>query len=299
MNVVIVGCGDIGVRCAGTLQRAGHRVMGVRRNSGLLPDTIEARSADVCDPSSLKFLADQPIDVLIYSLAAENFNESDYRAAYVDGVKNVLAALGDVSEAGAGAARLALKRIFFISSTGVYHQNDGSVVDENSPTEPARFNGQLMLEGETLIRDTGIGTCIRFSGIYGPDRLRMINRVAAGQGSKEISTAYTNRIHVEDCAAVIAHLVECVQRGQTLEQIYLASDCGPATSTEVERFIAETLGLVIEQSGSSASAAVNRIAGSKRCNNKRLLDSGYQFIYPDYRAGYAKIIEQLRSSSQQ
>ncbi len=287
MKVVIIGCGDIGVRCAGRLQRSGHSVVGVRRNTNVLPATIEAYRADVSDPASLVFLAELQADVVIYSLAAAAFNEKDYRAAYVDGVANVRAALAH--------SRWPLKRFFFVSSTGVYHQNDGTEVDERSPTEPTRFNGQVMLEGEALTRASGVGCCVRFSGIYGPDRLRMINRVAAGQGSREISTAYTNRIHVQDCAAVLAHLVELTDRSVSLDEIYLASDCCPATSTDVERFIADTLGLAIEQRGNPAS--VNRIAGSKRCNNSRLLETGYDFIYPDYRRGYADIIQRMRSAA--
>ncbi|MCP4065801.1 MAG: DUF1731 domain-containing protein, partial [Gammaproteobacteria bacterium] len=33
-------------------------------------------------------------------------------------------------------------------------------------------------------------------------------------------------------------------------------------------------------------------AGSKRCSNKRLLGTGFQFRYPDFRAGYRDMIDQ-------
>jgi hypothetical protein len=33
-------------------------------------------------------------------------------------------------------------------------------------------------------------------------------------------------------------------------------------------------------------------AGSKRCSNKRLLSTGFQFRYPDFRAGYRAMIDQ-------
>jgi hypothetical protein len=33
--------------------------------------------------------------------------------------------------------------------------------------------------------------------------------------------------------------------------------------------------------------------GNKRCNNRRLLDSGYQFLYPDYQAGFGAMLQGL------
>jgi hypothetical protein len=39
-----------------------------------------------------------------------------------------------------------------------------------------------------------------------------------------------------------------------------------------------------------ADARTGGRAGSKRCNNQRLLDTGFRFEYPDYKAGYLAII---------
>ncbi len=289
MNIVIVGCGDVGTRCARILIDAGHQVLAVKRNPLTLPQWLTPIAGDVLQPESLDFLrADQPdpvsIDVVIYVLAASGFTEQSYRDAYVTGLQNTLNALG---------AR-PLKRFLFVSSTGVYHQNNSEWVDENSPTHPTRFNGQLVLEGERAVRELPHGTCVRFSGIYGPDRLRLINRVAAGQSASEGPPAYTNRIHIEDCAASLAHLATLALDDKPLESVYLASDCLPATSAQVESFIAQTLGLSLEQ-GEPVPRA-KRIAGSKRCSNQRLLDSGYQFKYPDYRAGYKQVIDTMRAA---
>lgn len=305
LNIAIVGCGDVGIRCAKILTDAGHRVIGGRRNIAALPDWIEARAIDVTDPATLAFLGEEQIDIVIYILAAAAFNPQDYRAAYVTGVENTLAAVESNPSP--------LKRFLFVSSTGVYHQNDGSKVDENSPTEPVRFNGQIVLQGEQLVRSNPVGTCARFSGIYGPDRLRMINRVAAGQfsgqpGDRQNSSqnsgqnssqnkdsnagSYTNRIHVDDCAGVLAHLVSLSAAGRELDDLYLASDCCPASSRDVENYIAQTLGLSASRPNNNTSQS-KRIAGSKQCSNQRLLDSGYRFMYPDYKAGYLQVINNM------
>ncbi|MEM7260173.1 MAG: NAD-dependent epimerase/dehydratase family protein, partial [Pseudomonadota bacterium] len=171
MNITILGCGDVGTRCARLLLQAGHTVTGVRRNITRLPPWLPAAQADVLDTSSLGVLCppDKPApDVVIYSLAASGFDEQSYIDAYITGVENSLQALRNVP----------LKRFIFVSSTGVYHQNDGSIVDEDSATEPVRFNGRRVLQGEQLVRARNTGTCVRYSGIYGPKRLRLINRVA-------------------------------------------------------------------------------------------------------------------------
>ena len=287
MNIVIVGCGDVGTRCAKILTDAGHQVLGVRRNTAALPQWLVPVEADVLVPETLRFLHPDAtnsvtIDVLIYSLAATSFNEQAYRDAYVTGLNNTLNALGGRS----------LKRCFYLSSTGVYHQNNGEWIDENCATLPTRFNGQLVLQGEQLVRARSDGTCVRYSGIYGPGRLRMINRVAAGQATPANPEVFTNRIHIEDCAGALAHLVRLAETDR-LEAVYLASDSLPATSADVEAFIAQRLGLTFDKTRPVPGG--KRIAGSKRCSNRRLLDTGYQFKYPDFRAGYRQVIEDMRT----
>ena len=281
MNIAIVGCGDIGVRSAALLQKNGHRVVGIRRNVAALPDWMESISADVSNRQSLEAVFTQPFDAVLYILSASSYNEAAYRSAYVDGVANTLEALQHQQ----------LKRFVFVSSTSVYHQNDGSLVDENSPTRPTRFNGQLVLEGEALVRRLSVGTVVRFSGIYGPARTRMIERVKNNIRSSAEDDGYTNRIHVDDCAGVLAHLL---MTDVPLEPVYLASDSEPCTRQALETFLAVVLGVADTEAEPPADkAAVKRIAGSKRCNNRLLLSTGYRFLYPDFRSGYRQVLSDL------
>ena len=274
-KVVFIGCGDIATRAALKLQNSGTAVLGVRRQISNLPADLPATAADVLNPSSLEFLRNSDANTLVYSLAADSFNEESYLNAYVTGLNNTIQAC-DFGQ---------IKRLIFISSTAVYHQNDGSQVDELSPTAPQRFNGKVMLEAEKLALATGVGTALRLSGIYGPGRLRLVDRVRNGHCSDERSATWSNRIHVEDCAGVIAHLVN----QDTLPEVVLGSDSLPATSVDVESFIAEQLG-VEKQYAEPNSKRPKRIAGSKRCDNRMLLGTGYQFTHPDYRSGYKALI---------
>ncbi len=277
-KVAFIGCGKIASHSAITLKQEGLEVLGVRRNTADLPESLPSHSADVMQPESLQFLQTHRPDTIVYSLAAESFNEQSYTNAYITGLQNVIAAC-DIST---------LKRLIFVSSTAVYHQNDGSIVDETSATEPRRFNGQIMLQAEQLSLRTGIATCLRFSGIYGPGRTRMIDRVRNGQCSDENATAFSNRIHSADCAAILAHIV----KQETLPKIIIGSDSNPAGANEVESYIANQLDIKKRYAQNNQSKPM-RIAGSKRCSNRLLLDTGYQLLYPDYRAGYKQLLTDL------
>ena len=289
MRIAIIGCGEIGVLCARRLLDAGHQVTGIRRNVNALPRWLESRTADVTHTDSLGFIQDSCFDFIIYQVAAGGFTEEAYHQAYSQGLANVIQHCDSRKT-----------RLLFVSSTGVYHQNDGEWVDESSETRPSKFNGQIMLAAEKLVTDYGLGCCVRFSGIYGPGRTRLIERVRNGE-TGEYNDGYTNRIHVEDCAGVLSHLVRFGST-QSLQPVYLASDSLPALRSDVFRFLASELGVDVigqkaDQSGVKSAkngTAAKRIAGSKQCNNQQLLATGYKLIYPDYRAGYRQVIATLK-----
>ena len=66
----------------------------------------------------------------------------------------------------------AVKRLFYLSTTGVYGYKDGSLVDESSECHPLNPRGQARLDSENLYRSLSniAVTSFRISGIYGPGR---------------------------------------------------------------------------------------------------------------------------------
>lgn len=272
-NILIAGCGDIGITLARKLIQQGHRVHGLRRNINQLPTAIHGISADLNDPSQLRSLP--AIDILVYCVSAQSRDEGGYRRAYVEGMRNLMFALQNQS----------LKRVFFVSSSAVYAQDDDGWVDETSPTEPTRFNGRILLQAEQQVLKHHVpGTVIRFSGIYGPGRSHLLGQVFHGKGYANEPLQYSNRIHRDDCAGVLAHLINKQGRGEPLEDIYLASDGHPCTLHEVSHWLAAQMGRRL------TDLAPPREGGSKRCSNQRLLDSGYRFLYPGFRDGYMDLI---------
>jgi len=276
-SALFIGCGDIATRAALMLQPQSIEVLGVRRNISALDNKLPAVAADVLKPDTLNFLKDANADTVVYSLAASGFSEENYRTAYVDGLKNIIHAI-DLTR---------VKRLVFVSSTSVYHQNDGSTVTETSKTLPKYFNGRIMLEAERLALQTNIATVLRYSGIYGPGRTRMIDRVRNGLCTPENTETYTNRIHVADCAGFLAHLL----LHDSPPELVIGSDSSPATANDVESFIAQQLGIK-KRYADANNKKPKRIAGSKRCSNALMINSGYKLQHPDFRTGYQQLIEQ-------
>jgi hypothetical protein len=104
---------------------------------------------------------------------------------------------------------------------------------------------------------------------------------------------YTNRIHRDDCAGILQFLVGRRLRGEFLAPLYLGVDSEPAPMWEVRHWIAAELGVALDDAAGDAQGG--RAPGSKRCSNRRLLEAGYAFRYPDFRAGYAPLIAALRT----
>ncbi|MBR9884237.1 MAG: SDR family oxidoreductase [Oceanospirillales bacterium] len=272
-RVLIAGCGDVGTALGLRLSAEGAEVHGLRRTINQLPKPIQPIAADLAASGPLPALP--ACDYLVYCAAAKSRDLDIYRAVYVDGLRRTLAALP-----------VPPKRLFLTSSTGVYGQHDHEWVDELSPTEPDSPTGQILLESETEARNAGCpATVVRFSGIYGPDRNHLISQVRSGIQAPETPIHYSNRIHRDDCAGILTHLIRQDLLGEQLAPLYLASDDAPTPIHDVMAWLAEQTESPVTQ-----WREVRR-GGSKRCRNQRIKASGYQFIHSDYRSGYAAQLE--------
>lgn len=276
-RVLIAGCGDVGTALGLRLHEDGHEVFGLRRRAERLPAGIRGLSADLAKPSDLDGLPGG-IEVVYYTAAAGGRGDDAYRAAYVDGVRHLLDAL----RSHAHPVRL----FCFVSSTGVYHQDGGEWVDEASPTEPTRFTGRRLLEGEALVlAATPPGVVVRLAGIYGPGRERLVRQVLDGAPCQAEPPSYTNRIHRDDCAGVLRHLLSV----ENPAPLYIGVDDAPVAQCEVFTWLAERLG--VPPPAHRRSTGEGFVGMNKRCRNQRLRASGYRFRYPTYREGYAAVIE--------
>ncbi|NOM41650.1 hypothetical protein, partial [Klebsiella pneumoniae] len=104
--------------------------------------------ADLAEPSIPQAWPQGPLDYLLYCVAASQHDEAGYQAAYVDGLRHVLAWLAERGQRP--------RRLLFVSSSSVYAQKGGEWIEEGAATEPEGYSGRVMLEAERLALASGI-----------------------------------------------------------------------------------------------------------------------------------------------
>lgn len=284
MRVLVVGCGYLGLPLGAALVREGHQVWGLRRSAGAAPALREAGlepvPADVTDPASLASLAPR-FDWVVNCVASGGGTAEDYRRIYYDGTRNLLAWL----------AAAPPRRFVYTSSTGVYGQTAGEVVDETSLAEPDAPTARILRDTEELLleaaRTTGFPAIIlRLAGIYGPGRGYWLRQFLAGEARIEgDGSRVLNLVHRDDAAGAIRAALERGEPGR----IYNVVDDAPATQRELLTWLAETLERPLPPSV-SADGVANRKRGltSKRVSNRRLREElAFRPACPSFREGFA------------
>jgi nucleoside-diphosphate-sugar epimerase len=281
-NLLIAGCGYVGSALARARVARGDNVFGLRRTPVDMPSGVVPIAADLAVPRSLAELP-AAIDVVVYAASPGGRDDAFYRTAYVEGLRNLIAALA--------AQGQRPRRTIFVSSTAVYGQTRGEWVDETSDTQPAHFSGRRLLEAESVLRESGLpGLVLRLGGIYGPRRTRLIDEVRQGRAAiAKGGPLYTNRIHRDDCVGALDHLIDAADPADC----YLGVDSEPEDEAVVLRWLAGVLGASPPRVA-GADQRRERRSGSKRCRNARLVASGYAFRYPTYRDGYTAVLAEAR-----
>lgn len=273
-KILIAGCGYLGRELSNILISKDHEVWGLKKNPGGLPSKVKEVCADLSKKEALDNLP-RDFDYVFYTAAAKEHSEEAYRRIYLIGLDNLLSHLSQSK----------IKKVVFSSSTSVYAQLDTSVVDESSKTEPDYFSGKIILEAENLLANSAHpSTSLRLGGLYGPERTRLINSVKSKQAKLSIKKIYTNRIHIVDAARMLEHLM------QIDEGVYIGVDSSPVPKNEVLSFLAKELGVDKLETEDTPS---NRLRSNKRCSNKKIIESGFEFLYPSYVEGYGEILNNL------
>ncbi len=278
MRILIAGSGYVGSALAGMLLEAGDNLVTLNR-SDAGPGGTEHVRADLNVPASLSALLGE-FDGVAYTAGPDDSTDSGYERAYVSGLRNLLASDALRGPTAAGA------RVVLTTSTAVYGQATGEWVDETSETTPRDFRGQRLLQAERLLRDGSPNTTsVRLGGIYGPGRHRLITSVKAGSTTLAAGGPYINRLHRDDCAGLIAHLLKMAQPPPVL----VGTDDEPATSSTVKAFVADRLGVTLPIDTSQKDAGAHD--RGKRCRNTKLHDIGYSLRYPTFREGYSALLD--------
>ena len=291
MRVLIVGCGYVGLPLGAELVRLGHEVFGLRRNPAaeneLKAVGIQPLSGDVTKPETLAKLPRQ-FDWVVNCVAAGGGAEN-YRQIYLEGNRNLVSWLADSPP----------QKFVFTSSTSVYGQDDGSVVTENSPAEPAEETSKVLVETEKLLQAAAAqrrfpAVILRVAGIYGPGRGHWFKQFLKNEARIEgDGSRFLNMIHRDDVAGCI---IAALNNGQPGE-IYTAVDDEPVTQLKFFEWLASELKRPLPpRIPPEAEIRRKRGATNKRVSNARLrTELKYDFQFPDFRKGYAAEIRRLES----
>lgn len=190
MRILIVGCGDVGLRAARLL--AGHaRLYGLLRSperaAELRAAGITPLYGDLDNRSSLKRLAGLADAVL-------HFAPPPAQGARDPRTRRLLAALG----------RGSLSQLIYISTSGVYGDCGGEVVSETRPARPNNPRAHRRADAETQLRRFGRHgarvSLLRAPGIYAQNRMPEERVKKALPAIVSADDVHTNHIHADDLA---------------------------------------------------------------------------------------------------
>jgi nucleoside-diphosphate-sugar epimerase len=196
---------------------------------------------------------------------------------------------------GAALAAAPLHWAGYLSTTGVYGDQLGGWVDEDTPLTPTTDRGRQRVLAEAQWRATGLPLHIfRLAGIYGPGR-GPFEKVRDGTARRILKPGQVfSRIHVDDIAQVLEASIKAPAPGTA----YNVCDDDPAPPEDVLSHAALLLGLpeppaIPFDQAEMTPMARSFYAESKRVRNDRIKrDLGIRLIHPDYRSGLAALLGQ-------
>lgn len=264
LKIAVLGCGYVGAEFARQAHAAGHEVLGVVRSEasrdklraeGLVAEAFDLQTGDWA------FLPGR-FDAVVYAASTGGGGPEAYALAYDVGVKRALA----------WARAVGAHSFVFTSSTGVYRQDDGGVVDETSPVGGAP-TADAILGGERAVLDSGFAKArvLRFGGLYGPGRHHLVDQLRRGDnviGGRV--DHFINYLHRDDAASSI---LASIVGGPVGARVYNVGDGKPVTKEALARWIAQRLGAGEPIFDPSAPAGP-RVAKGGRTQPNRIVATG-------------------------
>jgi nucleoside-diphosphate-sugar epimerase len=265
MKIAIIGCGYIGMACATQLRRLGHFVTGTTTS----PSRIDELQ-HICDKTLLLNGDDlkgmialvKEQDCVIVTVAAGR--NGNYNETYLNTVETLTKALKRAPTP---------QQVIYTSSTSVYGDNNGGLVEEDHPVAPVNSNGVVLcLTEQTLIaqKPEGIDVCIlRLGEIYGPGR-DLASHVHLSQKSPLPGTGknLTNLIHRDDVVGAILFAID-----MNLSGIFNLCNNVHVTREELYSTLCNKERLPQPQWNPAISSPHG---ANKQVCNRKIQDAGYQ-----------------------
>jgi nucleoside-diphosphate-sugar epimerase len=231
-RLLIIGCGDIGLRVA-RLVESRYRVYALARSPArclaLRERNITPILGDLDRPETLDSLAGVAHDV-VHCAPPQPQGDRDLRTARLI--------------AGLAKGESLPQHLVYLSTSGVYGDCRGALVDETQALRPQTARARRRVDAEQQLRSWGRRsgvrvTCLRVPGIYAADRLPVARLKQGTPALQAADDSYVNHIHADDLARMV---VAALHRGAP-NRSYNAVDDEPQKMGDYFDLVADRFGL--------------------------------------------------------
>ncbi len=262
---LIAGCGALGMRVALRWLAAGDAVWGTTRGR---PKVLTAAGITpiVTDVGAGPLPPMPEVDTVFWAVGFDRNSNTDPHDLHVRGLTRLLDTVSGHP-----------MRIILSSSTGVWSDGAGEIVNEQTPICPSRPSAVALAEAERLLcsHEKGPGVALRFAGLYGPERLPRLDDLRAGRAIAADPTSWLNLIHLDDAATVVCWAADA----ENAASLYIVSDGRPIQRGDWYARLARISGSPPPR---FTTPAASGRGGNKRADPARLLsDLATSLAFPD------------------
>jgi len=275
-RILIIGCGDIGLRVARRLTRS-YRVFALTSSPNRFQELREVGATPILgnlDQSESLWRLSGLAQIVIHLAPPQNQGNRDCRT------RNLIRILAQAPDV--------VRRLIYISTTGVYGDHGGAEVSETTPVQPQSERAHRRVDAERTLRlwapSHGVSlTILRVPGIYAADRLPLERLHSKTPALLPEEDAYSNHIHSDDLANLIC---AAVYHGKP-QRVINTCDGGETKMGDYFDEVADAFG--IERPPRMPASEVQKVVSpmlwsfmreSRRVTNTRLPDLKTPLRYP-------------------
>jgi nucleoside-diphosphate-sugar epimerase len=287
-RLVIFGCGYIGMHLARLAYKAGAEVTALTRNVSkaelLKAEGIQVVNADLSQTKWHNAIKGY-YDYAVNCVGSSSNDLNGYEESYVLGMQSICS----------WNKHNPVGTFVYTSSTSVYPQTGGVLVDEFSSTKGVSERGQILIRAENIIHNAS-GICqnsnryfiLRLAGIYGPSRHYLLDQIKNGMVNAPLDN-FLNLIYRDDAVAAVAACLEVSDRVES--SIFNCSDNNPASKHEVVSWICNQLGINFSQIVITNGSGRSREGLNRRIIARSIMDKlNWRPRFSNYKEGYLALL---------
>lgn len=141
MNILVIGCGQLGLALVQQLHQQGHQITTISRSPKIVPDGVLHLCKDIYHLQANDFNSN--FDMVYVILSANQRDKAGYQHTYINTAQPIYQAL----------SQHPIQKIVYISSTRVYGENHGEWVNDDTPLSAQDELAECLIQAENTWRD--------------------------------------------------------------------------------------------------------------------------------------------------